>query len=280
MIAVRRTRIFFRLELAEALRSKWLWFTAATYSLVFGFFVWLGMRESSVLGFTGMPRVVLHVANALVLVVPLVALVATHQSLVKARTHGQLELFLSQPCARADWVRAAALARVVVLIGPLLVLFALALAYAAGEGAAATTGPMVARALVVVAVLAWAFIGLGFWVSSLARTGERATVLALLAWLASAMLHDFALIGLLLRVKLAPSAVFALAALNPSESARVAVLSAVDPELSVLGPVGFYLANELGSGRALALGVVWPLAFGTLAFARASRRLERADLVG
>ena len=46
-------RALLRLELADALRSRWLLFTAGTYLVVFGAFVWLGLRESSVLGFTG-----------------------------------------------------------------------------------------------------------------------------------------------------------------------------------------------------------------------------------
>jgi ABC-2 type transport system permease protein len=280
MLIAKRTQVFFRLELAEAMRSKWLWFTAVTYSLVFGGFVWLGMRESTVLGFTGMSRVVLHVSNAMVLTVPLVALVATHQSLVRARATGHLELFLSQPCARHEWIRAAALARVVVLVGPIVVLFAFSLAYAIGEGALGTLGPMVARSLLVVGSLAWAFIGLGFLVSSVSKSGERATVLALLAWLGSAMLHDFALIGVLLRWKIAPQIVFGLAAANPAEAARIAILSAIDPELSVLGPVGFWIANRLGSGASLAFGVLWPLVFGTLAYAWAERRMSHADVVG
>lgn len=280
MVSVERTRVLFRLELAEALRSKWLWFMAAVYSLAFGFFVWLGMRESAVLGFTGMSRVVLHVANAMVLTVPLVALVATHQSTVRARTSGHLELFLAQPCRRAEWLRASAAARVVVLVGPLVVLFVLAAAYGAGEGSLGTIAPMVLRSLAIVSSLAVAFIGLGYLVSSLARTGERATVLALVAWLGSALLHDFALIGVLLRWKLPAKAVFALAALNPAESARVAVLSSVDPELSVLGPVGFYIANALGPGRTLALGILWPALFGIVAYAVAERRLAATDVVG
>ena len=45
---------FLRLELADALRSRWLVFTTASYLGVLGLFGWLGLRESSVLGFTGM----------------------------------------------------------------------------------------------------------------------------------------------------------------------------------------------------------------------------------
>lgn len=275
-----RTTILYRLELAEALRSRWLLLTAAVYSLVFAMFVWLGLRESSVLGFTGMSRVVLNVANAMVLAIPLVALVATSQSVVRARTSGYFELFLSQPVRRAEWLRATLLARLVVVVAPLGVLLLLALAYGLGEGPDGALAPMVIRALAVVLSLAWAFVGVGLWISSRAKSAERATVLALVAWLTAAVLHDFGLIGALLRWKLRPEIVFGLAAANPVEASRIAILSGIDPELSVLGPVGFWLANTLGPSWSLLLGIGWPALVGSVGIAFASRRLAKSDLVG
>lgn len=274
------TRVMWRLELADALRSRWIVFTAAVYSAVFVLFVWLGLRESSVLGFTGVSRVILNVSNAIVLAVPLVALVATSQTIVRARQSGFFELMLSLPVRRRDWFAGIVASRFVVVVGPLVVLLAGALVYAAvaGEGDAALL-PTVLRSLAVTASLAWAFIGIGFFVSAHAKTPERATVLALVAWIGASALHDFALIGALLRFRLAPAAVFALAAANPVEAARIAVLGSVDPDLSVLGPVGFWLANALGPTATLAVGVAWPALLGTLALCGASRRLSRSDLV-
>ena len=251
------------------------------YASIFSLFVWLGLRESSVLGFTGLSRVVLNVSNAVVLAVPLVALVATSQTVVRARQSGFFELMLSQPMRRADWFTGIAASRFVVVVGPLLLLLLVALVFGevSGENDAALV-PMVLRSLAVTAALAWAFIGIGFWISARARTPERATVMALVAWLAASALHDFALVGALLRWKLASAVVFALAASNPVESARIAILGGVDPDLSVLGPVGFWLANTLGPRITLAVGVGWPALLGTFALWRARSHLERSDLAG
>jgi ABC-2 type transport system permease protein len=274
-------RVMWRLELAEALRSRWIVFTAVVYALVFGLFVWLGLRESSVLGFTGLSRVVLNASNAIVLAVPLVALVATSQTIVRARQSGFFELMLSQPVRRRDWFMGTVASRFVVVVGPLVVLLLLTLladaVFGERDGALAS---MVTRSLAVTASLAWAFIGIGFWISAGAKTPERATVLSLVAWVGASALHDFALIGALLRFKLAPGAVFALAASNPVEAARIAMLSSVDADLSVLGPVGFWIANTLGPSLTLAVGVGWPVVLGTVALALADRRLSRTDLVG
>ena len=69
------------------------------------------------------------------------------------------------------------------------------------------------------------------------------------------------------------------AALNPVEAARLALLSAAEPDLATLGPVVFYLANELGAGPLFAIGVAWPLAVGALVLGLAWRRFGRDDLL-
>ena len=43
------TAAFLRLELAEALRSRWVFFTSLVYGGLAVAFVWLGLRESTVL---------------------------------------------------------------------------------------------------------------------------------------------------------------------------------------------------------------------------------------
>lgn len=275
-----RLRALLRLELADALRSRWAWFAAIAYGLVFGAFVWLGLRESSVLGFTGLSRVVLNVSNAVVVAVPLVALVATCQAVVRARTTGHLELVLTQPCHRGEWFVALVLSRLAVLAGPLLALLALAVPIGLWlEPGDSALIPLVARAAGLAGSLVVCFAGIGLWLSSVARTVERAMVFGLLAWLASAALHDFALLGVLLQFKVPPEVVFWLAAFNPIEAARIAVLATIDPDLTILGPVGFWVASALGPAATFAVGTLWPLAVGALGLGVAARQVRNGDAV-
>lgn len=273
------TWAFFRLELADALRSRWLVFTAGTYAVVFGAFVWLGLRESSVLGFTGVSRAVLNLANAVVVVLPLVALVATTQTIVRGRSNGFFELFLTQPCRRSEWLFAALGCRMLIVVGPLVALLLIAALAGAWNGEPAIAG-LVLRSAAVSVSLSLAFLGVGLFLSARAKTADRAVVAALLTWLTVSALHDFALMGLLLQWRMPAVTVFALAAINPVESARLALLSAVDPELSLLGPVGFWLTTSLGPRIVLALGVAWPAVVGALAAWLARSQVERMDLVG
>jgi ABC-2 type transport system permease protein len=270
---------FLRLEVADAMRSRWLLFATASYVGVFGLFGWLGLRESSVLGFTGMSRVLLNAANAIAVVLPLVALVATSQTVVRARQSGYFELFLSQPCRRRDWFWAAVGARAAVLFLPLVSMLALVAAAAVLRGEPAFGGLILRSAAITLALL-WAYVGIGFLISTAVRSPERAVVLALVIWFFGAALHDFALIGLLLELRLEPHVVFALTAANPVEAARLALLTGVDPDLSVLGPVGFWIANVLGPRATSFVGIAWPFVVGSVALRLALRRLVRSDLVG
>jgi ABC-2 type transport system permease protein len=275
-----RIALLARLEWLESLRSRWLQFVAVVYLLVFGAFIWLGLRESSVLGFTGLSRVVLNVANATVIAVPLVALVATCQAITKARATGHLELLFSQPVRPADWLVALVVSRAAVLLGPLALLLACTAAVALVTGTAdSTLAPMIVHALAVASSLVVCYLGIGLLLSALARTLEHAVVLALVAWLVSAALHDFALIGVLLQWRVPPEAVFALAAVNPVEAARIAVLASVDPELSVLGPVGFWIANTLGPANAYFFGLAWPALVGFVCLLVTARLVRRGDAV-
>jgi hypothetical protein len=101
----------------------------------------------------------------------------------------------------------------------------------------------------------------------------------ILFWVAGVALLDFGLIGLMLGWELNPRAVFLIAALNPVEAARLALLSAAEPDLATLGPVGFYLSNRVGATGLLAWGVAWPLAFGCAVWGLALRWFRRSDLV-
>jgi hypothetical protein len=92
-------------------------------------------------------------------------------------------------------------------------------------------------------------------------------------------LLDFAGIALLLQWRVPAPAVFALAAANPVQTARMALLSSAEPTLATLGPVGFYLANHVGPDALFALGIAWPLVVGGAAWAVAWWSFRRGDAV-
>jgi ABC-2 type transport system permease protein len=267
-----------RLERAELLRARWPWLSAGLYAALALLFVGVGLRESSVLGFTGVGRVLFSLSHALVYLLPLLALVATGLFVTRAREDGSLELLLSQPVSRGSVLGTALALRWLGLALPLAAAFG---AVAGGARALGLPVPFgfLGQALAIAGSLLFAFAALGLLLSCLARTSAHALALLLLAWLLAVALLDFGLIGMLLRWQIPPQAVLVLAALNPVEAARVALLAGAEPDLATLGPVGFYVTQRLGPTGLVALGLGWPLAFGALAFAGALHRFRRDDAV-
>ena len=268
-----------RLDFAEVLRSRWLVFALGVYGLLAALFVLVGLRESTVLGYTGTSRVLLSFCHMLVLVLPLLGLSATSLVVNQSRSNGGLEFLLSQPVSRLDYFSAVFGVRFGFLALPLVaVILGVALIghFALGQP---VPWAMLFRSIAVSISLLIAFVGLGLLITTTVQNPAKAVMVVLLTCLLTAALLDFGLVGTMLTWRIPPRLVFALAAANPVEAARLALLTAVDPELSVLGPVGFYLANRLGSGALFALGLAWPATVGVAAFAFAARSFKRGDAV-
>lgn len=268
-----------RLDLAEVRRSRWILFCLLVYGVLAGLFLLVGLRESTVLGFTGLGRMLFAFCHALVLVLPLLALTGAGPAIARSREEGSLELWLSQPIGRTPYLAAVTIVRYAALLAPLLLVLAGVALWARLALRETVPWAFLLRAGLLSAALLWAFVGLGMAVSVRARSLARVTTWLLLFWALAVALLDVALIGVLLQWRLPARAVFALAVANPVQAARLALLASAEPELAVLGPVGFYLANRIGPQALFAIGVGWPVAFGAGAWALALRAFRRRDLV-
>jgi ABC-2 type transport system permease protein len=268
-----------RLDLGEVLRSRWLVLCVLVYALLGGVFVLVGLRESGVLGFTGLGRVLFSLCHALVLVLPLLALLATVQAVNRARDDGSLELLFSQPIGRGAFLAGVSVVRLAALALPLVIIILALAAEARLVHGQTIPWRFLAMTLGVTVTLLAAYVGLGIATSVLVRSPARAITAVFLIWAASVLLLDFAGIALLLQWRAPAQLVFGLAALNPVEAARLALLSAAEPSLANLGPVGFYLANRVGSGTLLAIGLAWPGLVGSGAWLLALRAFRHGDVV-
>lgn len=269
-----------RLEFAEIRRSRWLAMTLMVYGVLIGIFVLVGLRESSVLGFTGLGRVMLNFSHALIVLLPLLALSATVQAVPRAREDGSLELLMSQPVSRLDYFAGVALSRIVALIAPLVALtlgMSLLGWLALGQD---VPWRYLGIMLLAAGTLIVAFVGIGMMISVFSRNQSRSLIYALVAWACGVAFLDFGLVALMLQWRIEPAAVFALAVLNPVECARLLLLSSAEPELSILGPIGFFLVNRLGATWLVIIGSLWPLALGGGFLLGAWSRFRNSDLLG
>jgi len=268
-----------RLDLAEVLRSRWIWFCVAAYGGLAGVLLAVGVHESTILGFTGTSRALLSFSHALILVLPLIALIALVPAVQRARDDGSLELLFSQPLAPHAWFIAVCSVRYLALVVPLA-----AVMLGLGVWGQLVHGdPMpwsfLVRCLAVSSALLLAFTGVGAAISVFVRNPARGITYLVLAWALGVALLDFGVIGLMLRWRLDPHAVFTLAAINPVEAARLALLSHLQPDLSTFGPVGYYLAQRIGGDALFALGVAWPAVVGLGAWTVAYLRFRTADRI-
>ena len=277
-IGARDLTAIVRLDLAETIRSRWALFCVALYAALGVVFVFVGMRESMLLGFTGMGRVLIGLSHAMLMVLPLLALTASSQVINRAREEGALEVLFSHPIRRGAYFLGVTASRYLVLTVPLLLLFVGLGALGATVLDRAIMWSILARSVVVSAALLAAFLGIGLAISTFVANPARSATIALVVWLLAVALLDFALIGVMLQWRLQPQGVFALALLNPVQAARMALLSAGDPELSTLGPVGFYVANRIGAAALLGFGIAWPLFAGVSAWVLAYVRFTRGDV--
>lgn len=268
-----------RLDLGDIRRSRWMVFCVIAYALLGAGFVFVGMRESSVMGFSGMGRALMSMVHALLLLLPLLALTATGQVINRAREDGTLELVFSHPVRRGVYFAAVTITRYVVLVAPLVALMlgmALFGRFVFGEP---VNWPFLLQAQLICASLVAAFVGAGLAVSTLVRSQSRALIWMLLLWTLGVALLDFGLVAVMLQWRVNAQTVFLLASLNPVQAARMALLAGASSELSVLGPVGFYLSTRIGAGGLFALGVTWPFVVGASAWWVAVRSFRRADIV-
>jgi ABC-2 type transport system permease protein len=267
-----------RLDFAEVVRSRWLAVSALAYAVLAVVFVSVGQREAPLLGFTGSSRVLFSLSHALILLLPLVALTATAPAIGRARDDGSLELLCSQPLERGAYFAAITGVRTVAILAPVLALFAAVALWSRVVYGQAVPWSYLGRSVAVLIALAWAFTGIGLLISTLTRHPVRMLTYVVLVWAAAVALLDAALIGALLRWRIDAHIVFGLAAANPVEDARLALLSGLDADLSTLGPVGFYLVGRLGDAWLYALGLAVPIAWGTLAWLAALAHFRRADI--
>lgn len=279
MSIARQFRASARLDFAEVLRSRWIWFCTGTYLALGGVLLVVGLRESSILGFTGTSRVLLSFSNAMLLALPLIALMALAPAVQRARDDGSLELLLGQPLSPGVWFAAICTVRYLALVVPLAAVMVAIGAW----GQVMHDDPMpwqfIGRSLAVSSSLLLAFAGIGAAISVFVRNPARVITYLVLVWAAGVALLDFGLIGMMLKWRLDPHAVFTLAVVNPVEAARLAMLSDLQPDLASFGPVGFYMANRVGPTTLFVLGVAWPAVVGVVSWTVAYLGFVRSDRI-
>jgi len=251
------------LDIRESLRSKWFY----VYSLVFGglmalFFI-TGVSDSVVMGFSGLSRMLLIFIQVTIIILPIFILITTVKSISGDRESNVLEYMLSFPVSLKDYYWGKMLGRFLTVFLPVFLALVLGVIFGLFKGGV-LPWKMIFLYSALLFSLSFFFLGLSFFLSTLLKSTDIALGASFIVWIVMLAFIDIALMGLMLQNRVSDELIISLAMLNPIEVFRIGAISLFDPELTVIGPVAYYLLDTLGATLLIVYAFVYPIVVGTL----------------
>ncbi len=262
-------------EIREGLRNRWVLATTlllATLALTLSF---LGSAPAGTVGASRLDVVIVSLASLSIFLVPLIALLISHDAIVGEMERGTLLLLLSYPLRRWQVLAGKFLAHLAILAFATLFGYGAAAVALAATGAAIDAASWQAFAAMIGSsvLLGAVFVAIGYLVSALAAERSTAGGIAIGIWLFFVLIYDMALLGGLVAAqgRAIPAGLLDAALLaNPTDAFRLFNLSwGGAGSLSGLGGIAEH--TTLGPTTlviALAGWVLVPLAMAMLAFSR------------
>ena len=275
---MKNLRLIAFLDLKESIRAKWF----LVYSLVFGgmialFFI-AGVTESQVMGFSGLSRLLLMYIQITIIILPIFILITTVRSISGDRDNHILEYMLSFPISLKEYYWGKVIGRFITVYLPVFFAMVIAIAYGAFKGAEIPWAIFFLYTGLLFA-LSSAFLGIAFFISSFVKSSEVALGIAFFIWIFLLAFIDIALIALMMQQRFNEELIIAIALMNPMEIFRVAAISLFDPELTVMGPVAFYILDTISQAWFVFLSIVYPILVGVLFAFLGFRIFSKKDLV-
>ncbi len=251
------------LDIKESLRSKWFY----VYALVFGglmalFFI-TGVSDAVVMGFTGLSRMLLIFIQVTIIILPIFILITTVKSISGDRESNVLEYMLSFPVSLKDYYWGKMLGRFLTVFMPVFLALVLGVIFGIIKGGNLPWG-MVFLYSILLFSLCFVFLGIAFFLSTIVKSTDVALGTSFVVWIVLLAFIDIALIGLMLQNRVGDGTIITLALLNPIEVFRIGAISLFDPELTVIGPVAYYLLDTLGSKLLITYAIIYPIVIGAL----------------
>ncbi len=266
-------RVIAAKELRDGLRTRWFLLYTAAFTVLAGALSLLATSYSGFSGMQGFGRTAAGLLNLVLLVVPLMGLTAGAQAIAGERERGTLGYLLAQPVTRAEVFLGKLAGLALALFLAVLVSFGLTGLLLAARGVPLHAGGYLLFALLT-ELLALVSLSLGCLISALVSRTQAALGNVIFLWLALVFLGDLGLMGSAAVLQVGIRPIFYLSLFNPLQVFRVAAIALLQPSLDVLGPVGHFATDTLGSGLLPAftgLLAAWgllPLALAYSAFAR------------
>jgi Cu-processing system permease protein len=264
-------------EIQECLRNRWvvamtLLLAALALSLTF-----LGSAPTGNVGTSALDVVIVSLSSLTIFVIPLVALLISHDAIVGEMERGTMLLLLSYPVSRLQVLLGKFFGHLAVLT------FATAFGYGAaaitlmvsgaeiGGGSWAAFAGMILTSILLGAV----FIAIGYLISALVRERATAAGIAIGVWLLLVVLFDMALLGALVVDQgrtISSTALSGMLLFNPTDVYRLFNLAGAENVSVLTNMSGIADQASLSPAVLLATLVIWVLVPLTLAGLTFSRR--------
>jgi len=273
---MRNILIVARKEIQEGLRNRWVLATTLLLAGLALSLTFLGSAPTGTVGVRPLDVVIVSLSSLTIFLLPLIALLISHDAIVGEMERGTMLLLLSYPVGRWQVLLGK-------FVGHLSILaFATLLGYGAAAGALAVTGAEIdtqswwafASMIGSSVLLGAAFIAVGYLVSALVRERGTAGGIAVGIWLVFVLIYDMALLGLLVVDQgqvLSGGFLNALLLLNPADAYRLFNLTGSAGVSAFSGMAGVAQSATLSPSVLLATLAAWafvPLGLAAFAFSR------------
>jgi Cu-processing system permease protein len=263
-------------EIQEDLRNWWVIATTLLLAALALTLTFLGSAPTGNVGVHALDVVIVSLSSLTIFLLPLIALLISHDAIVGEIERGTMLLLLSYPVGRWQVLLGK-------FVGHLAILaFATVLGYGAAALALLATGTTIAaedwaafgKMIGSSIMLGASFIAIGYLVSASVRERGRAAGIAIGIWLLFVLIYDMALLGLLVADQgrlISAGVLDALLLLNPTDIYRmfnIAGSANVSAFSGMAGLADTMTLSPMGLLAALAAWALVPLALAKLAFAR------------
>jgi Cu-processing system permease protein len=262
-------------EIREGLRNRWVVATTLLLAALALTLSFLGSAPTGNVGVNQLDIVIVSLSSLTIFLVPLIALLLSHDAIVGEMERGTMLLLLSYPIGRKQVIVGKFLGHIAILC------FATVFGYGAAAVALLATGTEIDTAswssfLVMLGssvLLGAVFIAIGYLASALVSERSTAGGIAIGIWLLFVLIYDMALLGGLVAAgghALPAGLLDTLLLLNPTDVYRMLNLgSGGASALSGMGGIAEFAGlNAMILIAALAVWTLAPLALAASVFSR------------
>ncbi len=250
-----------KLDIRESMRSRWFFVYLFIFGGLMALFFITGITDSVVMGFTGLSRLLLVYIQVTIVILPIFILVTTVKSISQDRESAILEYMLSFPVSLRDYYWGKMVGRFFIVFFPVFLALLIGMGYGLFKG-----GELPWKMLFIYSAFLFSmcavFLGIAFFISTIVKSHDVALGASFVIWITLLAFIDIALIGLMLQNRFNDELIISIALLNPMEVFRVGAISLFDPELTVMGPVAYFLLDTFGRPLFIVYTIVYPLVLG------------------